>query len=244
MAKIRDATPKDAPEAYIRLLGDENIAKLLQRSQSTIISNGSELEKILLSHAANTATIIGKGELDEFLEKCQEHDIPNGCYVATKQAVKNSQIAVPKHEADFTIFLLTDKKQHCYIVEMKDGNNFDTKKAPSEVETLIKCQNAISSKIPFSTSIHICCFNQSNKDLIVSGFKNAITKDQAMTGEEFCQIIGINYKNIVQYRMEDAKDNLAYYLEQSTKAPVVGAYISSLKAKMLDQDDFYIEEEE
>lgn len=46
MAKIKDSHPKTSSGGYERLLKDKQLASILQKAQSTIISNGTELEKL------------------------------------------------------------------------------------------------------------------------------------------------------------------------------------------------------
>ena len=73
MAKIRDAKPKNSSGGYERLVGNQKLADLLQKAQSTIITNGTELEKIIQNM---TTTLID--DLDEFIDKCKH-----------KQSIKN-----------------------------------------------------------------------------------------------------------------------------------------------------------
>lgn len=47
MAKIRNANPKSSSGGYTRVFNDENLGKLIQKIQSTVISNGTELEKYI-----------------------------------------------------------------------------------------------------------------------------------------------------------------------------------------------------
>ena len=206
----------------MRVVGDRDLAKLIQRVQSTCIANGTELEKILLKEAASCATVIDRGEvLDDFIAECNASKAQDGAYLATKSAVKASKLNVRDHEPDFIVFVVSPTKRHCYIIEMKDGYEFDTKKAPGELDSLMKCQYAIAPLIPFSASIHMCSFNQLDKGLIVSGFKNVFSPDQVMTGEEFCEILGISYKGVLATRQEDTDDNLAYFLDELMGIEVV-----------------------
>jgi len=46
MAKIRNSNPKQSGGGYERLVGDANMASIFTKAQSTVISNGTELEKI------------------------------------------------------------------------------------------------------------------------------------------------------------------------------------------------------
>ena len=47
MAKIRNSNPKQSGGGYERLVGDKDMASIFTKAQSTVISNGTELEKII-----------------------------------------------------------------------------------------------------------------------------------------------------------------------------------------------------
>ena len=55
MAKIRNSNPKQSGGGYERLVGDKDMASIFTKAQSTVISNGTELEKII-SNRSNTIT--------------------------------------------------------------------------------------------------------------------------------------------------------------------------------------------
>ena len=62
-----------------------------------------------------------------------------------------------------------------HIIELKEGYLFDTKKAAGEKLSLQNFENTIAKKIPFATSIHLCCFNCEDKTLIMQGLKQKFT---------------------------------------------------------------------
>ena len=53
MAKIRNSNPKTSSGGYERLLGNKEMANIFTKAQSTVISNGTELEKIITERANN-----------------------------------------------------------------------------------------------------------------------------------------------------------------------------------------------
>ena len=64
----------------------------------------------------------------------------------------------------------------------------------------------------------ICCFNQINKEKILQGFKNKIKPNEAFTGQEFCELIGIDYQAIIKERKEqDQKDNIRFFCSELLK---------------------------
>ena len=61
---------------------------------------------------------------------------------------------------------------------------------------------------------HFCAFFQDDHDAIWNGFKQKIAREEAMTGREFCDLLEIDYEEIVRVFDEDAEDNLRYVLQQ------------------------------
>ena len=84
---------------------------------------------------------------------------------------------------------------------------------------LQKFENHISKKLQFTTSIHVCSFNQSDKDKIVVGFKKKITRDMAMTGKELCDLLDIDYKEILGLRIGKQGKNFDYFISQLLEIP-------------------------
>lgn len=66
MAKIRNSNPKQSGGGYERLVGGTDMASIFTKAQSTVISNGTELEKII----SNKSTTID--DLDAFDTKFSE----------------------------------------------------------------------------------------------------------------------------------------------------------------------------
>lgn len=245
MVRIRGREVDKYPDGYMKVLGDYEISKLVQLVQSTCIANGNELERILakIVDSSNArAEFIPVGKLNDFLDYCAEGSIGEGVYLATSKVIAKSRIKVKGHEPDFAIFSIREKK-HCYIIEMKDGYEFDTKKAPGELQSLLEFQNAVSVEIPFPSSIYVCSFNQLDKEKIVEGCKHIFSIEQVMTGEEFCELLGMNYEGILSLRMSDTKDNLCYFIEELLKSSAVITTLTAERKRMLDERDFYEDED-
>lgn len=58
----------------------------------------------------------------------------------------------------------------------------------------------------------ICGFNATTKEEIQIGFKRKISLDEAMTGREFCELVGIDYDQIFSNRAADRLANYDYFL--------------------------------
>ena len=224
MALIRDRQGR-TDGAYTRLFGDPQLGSLISRVQSAVISAGNELEKLIIERANTIENV------DEFLRQ----DIyPEGVFVATKAATKKCKtIDAVSAEPDFVVFERSARRQHCYIIELKDGDAFDTKKAAGERESMHRFVSVIAPVVQFTITVHFCCFNRDDRHAIVDGFKRKITLEEAMTGREFCSLLGIDYDEIVRFRQGHAdvnfRDFISYILRnRSTREEIerqLGGYI-------------------
>lgn len=220
MSKISDAKVSTSSGGYNRVFDNTEMGRLMAKVQSTVISNGNELEKIILSKTQNIV------DLDVYIEDVTNGAILNGTYVCTKRILKKSSYKLDGNEPDLLIFIVQQRRV-CKIIELKDGDAFDTKKATGEQEHLEKFNLHIGAKIPFVSDYYVCCFNQNNKEEIVKGFKNAFTIDHVMTGSELCEILNISYDEIIEIRKKDAKDNIEYFCKELLTIPGIKEIIES-----------------
>ena len=211
MAKIRDRKTKDVSGAYSRVLGNEKLGMLISKVHATAISDGGELERIVRSKVPPIPN------LDEFLGR----DImPDGVFLATKRQIKKSQtLDSNNQEPDFLIFKRRDNVQHCHVIELKAGHAFDTKKSSAERRALHEFAEKNGLLIPFTVSTHFCAFNRDDRQAVQEGFKNKINIEEAMTGREFCELLEIDYDEIVLMRSKDAQDNFRYFIAELLKIP-------------------------
>ena len=207
MARIRDAKGRsDGNSGYVRLLGDADLGFLISRLQAAVISAGSELERMIADSVQRI------DNLDEFLEVEIMHD---GVLLARKSDLKKSRaLQFAGSEPDFVVFKRRDNKQHCHVIELKDGDAFDTKKSASEHRALHSFVEKNAQRIQFLVSVHMVSFNQENRRAIYDGFKHRVPLDECMTGREFCELLEISYDDIVQQRQEHARENFDYFLAE------------------------------
>ena len=238
MAKIRDSNPKQSGGGYERLVGNPAMASIFTKAQSTVISNGTELEKII-SGESHTIT-----DLDAFIDSCDKRMVEDGSYLCTKKVLKAAHYRLEGHEPDFIAFAVDKANGTCYVVELKDGDAFDTKKSIAEKEMLQLFVNHLAPKIPFRTKFFICCFNQMDKERIVAGFKSVFSLSEVMTGREFCEILGIDYDAIVRMRLEDTVDNFRYVIEKMTEIKEVKDYVVGRHRHHISEEDFYFKEDD
>lgn len=242
MAKISNSNPKNSSGGYLRLVENNTLADIFTKAQSTVITNGSELEKILLSKADIQKQNIK--DLNAFLDDFNNDLIQTNSYICSKKILKKSKLNLKGTEPDFLIFNVRQHQRNneCYVIELKDGDSFDTKKSTSEKNNLSKFVTYIAPKISFKIKFFICCFNQSSKEQIVNGFKSKFTIDEVMTGREFCNLLNINYDEIVNQRQSDAKENFDYVLSQLSNIPEMIHKVNLLQQKIISEADFYPEE--
>lgn len=228
MAKIKNAKPKQKSGGYERLLGNKEMASIFTKAQSTVISNGTELEKIIIGFSNKIY------DLDAFINDCDTGTITDGTYLCSKKVVGCSSYKLNRHEPDFIVFVVGKTGNECFVIELKDGDAFDTKKSFVEKELLKLFVNHFAPKVPFKTKFFICCFNQPDKNKIVAGLKGAFDIDEVMTGEELCDVLNINYNDIVKMRQDDATDNLNYVSENMIFA-ILGAHMNENELKMFKE---------
>ena len=80
MAKIRGRIPKESSGGYARVFGNEALGELMSKVQGTVISAGTELEKLI------TERVKTIDDLNAFLRK----DImPDGVLLAKKKRLRS-----------------------------------------------------------------------------------------------------------------------------------------------------------
>lgn len=219
MALISDRAAGREDGGYTRVLGDARLGALISRVQATTISAGSELERIIADHHPNKMDAIQLGQL-------LNGRLPDSVYLMTKQLIKKHLKSIIQSTSEPDFLLIMAKTKRIYVIELKDGDVFDTKKSAGEVRScrtfaslleshLLKCEQ------DYQAEIRICCFNQSSKQAIVEGFKHAIKLSEAMTGAEFCTLAGLSYESIQDSRRQDQIMNLEFFVDELLKIPAV-----------------------
>ena len=222
MALLENAKTATSSGAYDRLFGMLELGALASKIHSAVISAGNELERIIAESARNIS------DLDEFLEK----DImPEGVFLAHKKEIRNCRaLSFPGSEPDFMVFRSRNGVRHCYIVELKDGHLFDTKKVAAESQAMRNFIERHAQNLRYKMSSHFCAFNQHDREAIRTGFKNRISPQGAMTGREFCELLEIEYDEIVERRKADGPANVTYFLEELVKIEPVRNRLNELLA--------------
>ena len=221
MARIRDAQPKNTSGSYERIFGNTSLGELSSKVQSAVISSGTELEKIISDLVENI------DDLDAFLE---QEIMPDGVLLARKRHIKQSKtLDFAGSEPDFMVFKRRNGAQACHIIELKDGHVFDTKKAAAEHQAMHGFIEHNAQHIPYRFQAHFCAFNQQDREAIWEGFKKRIPLAEVLTGPEFCELLEIDYDDIVAVRRADGPDNLGFYLSELVRIePIRGRLLELL----------------
>lgn len=219
MALIANGKPGREDGGYTRVLGNSRLGALISQIHGTSISAGSKLEKIISDFVIPlTADQLGQLESGK---------LKSGTHLLTKDVIQKhlKEIIGTQFEPDFIVIVMAEAR--VLVVELKDGDVFDTKKASGEVELLRTfaqklhthlLQTALSN---YAVEIKLCSFNQADKDAIVEGMKKRIKKSEAMTGAEFCKLVGAPYKTIRNARKTDEDANFSYFLDKLVEIPEV-----------------------
>lgn len=208
---------KQSPSGYTRLFGIAELGNLMSRVQGATISAGTELEKLIWERVRQIE------DLDKFIEETRGQTDKTGYWVACKKQVKESQIISSKYEPDFLAFDVSNRI--CYPLEVKDGDQFDTKKASGEHTTLHNFSTDVANTLPFSVKIYLCAFNARTRDEIFHGLKGKFGKDQLLTGKEFCDLFGVDFEGINKIRTSDHQSNLDYFINAELEIPAIKAMI-------------------
>lgn len=221
MPKIKEAKPKNISGGYQRLFGIPRLGMLMSKVQSTVISAGSELERIIYSEVKTI------DDLDTFLHQTV---MPDGVFLVAKREFKRcKRLDFSGSRPDFIIFKRRRNRQRCHIVELKDGHVFDTKKADSERRAIYSfVKRNRESLQDYVISTHFCAFNQSDPQVIWEGFKKKINYEEAMTGREFCELLEIDYDAIVEMRQQDTEENVMYFVTELLKIKQVRQIIENI----------------
>jgi hypothetical protein len=223
MAKISETKGRvDANSGYTRLFGDQQLGQLVSRVHATVIRTGNELERII--------EIETPAELKTTLEHILNQD---ELFKSDLQVVYRCKMPGISGGFGGTIDLAVfdHAKQKVIIIELKDGDTFDTKKASGELVSMIKFADWITERTGYDAEYYFCSFNQDDKEAIVKGAKNRFDIRHAMTGRELCVILGIDYDELCEKRKSQQSENMDYFLGELIKIHNVRRYIKDLLDK-------------
>lgn len=249
MSKIRNANPDtDIKESgYYSIVEDENLARIFQRVQSTCISNGTEIEKMIFdnvkckkiseipaikgSRKTKTQPAI-KGQkarklnfldLVNFIKNSQEDIYFRSITISKKDFISLGLKLEGKENMILDSAFYCYKTKTLHLGEIKNGMGLDTKKSEKEIESLSElrslCIKSLKEFVQVSSiSIFIVLFICN--DIKHSSIKTNRTDFEKYTGKQYCDLIGASYDEIRKMTLADAEDNRNYiYTEIASITP-------------------------
>ena len=201
ISKAKGRGEEETPSGYERLFGNRQLGMLMSKVQSAVISTGNELEGMLASQIKDTKGIS--------IQKINKED-------RVFKGIKDGH--------DIIIDCVIAKNGKFMLIEIKDGDTFDTKKVAGEVASLITAKAHLiehNNLKEENITIHYCSFNATSHEQIERGAKGLLPKGSAMTGKEFCKLVGLDFDKIVQERKRDQQENLNYFIEELKKIPEI-----------------------
>jgi hypothetical protein len=213
--KIKKTKKNDIKKSgYYAVLGNEELADLLRKGQSTTIRNGNELEDIIANQVSfNKVCSIN---FEDLLNKINTNPTENfyiSKFSLKKEVLVDNGIEL-KGKKSISIDGLLYKDSVLYIIEYKDGDNLDTKKSQGEIESLSKI-----SKLFTLFGIDNCpklvlwrCDDVKN-----SSIKTTEHREYLTTGLDVSDILDISFTDIQEIRNRDQADNVLYFTEQVCK---------------------------
>lgn len=207
MARISDTSGRDDHNSgYVRLFGHIGLGALISRVHATVIRSGNELEHLLENATPQHLRV----SLSDAIARAV-HPTSKGLSVVFRPRLQMDP-GTPSVTGDVVV-LYHDRKE-LSVIEVKDGDTFDTKKASGELTSLRASADRLHRETGYTASIFFCSFNQESKDAIVAGAKNRFTLGEVMTGRQLCDILDIPYDVLVAERKHEQATNLAYFLTQ------------------------------
>jgi len=226
MARIADSRGRDDDNSgYTRLLGVPELGQLLSRVHATVIRNGNELERVLAERCPHRTTGLRariEGALTLFTP-------PLEAYFAEALHVADGD-----RETTADVVVVDNVARLVRVVEIKDGDVFDTKKADGELASLQPLALMIGRCLEYTATYHLCCFNQEDKAAIARGLKGRFQPEELMTGIELCQLLEVDYVSIRRQRDEDIRANLEFMVGELLRIEALGHLVRSYLAPQKD----------
>lgn len=177
----------------------EKIASVMSKIQACVISNGCLLDsKIIPSSKYNPNDVRLKKTSSSF-------DKSTGHYAKFKVFKKDFAAITGKNAIEIDYVVIDDSKVS--IFEIKDGDNFDTKKSKSEYDSLSLCKRYFQEIYPKKdVSIHIVLWNAKKVEKTSIKIKD-LPEDVVMTGRQFSALYDISYEKINKERNKNGAEN-------------------------------------
>jgi hypothetical protein len=206
MPKTRKGRSDIENSGYYRVIASKEndevalaLASVFSEMQAKVICNGNMLDtKIIPDPRFNPNNVKCK-------VKSSSID-PNDCngHYAHFEVMQKDCISIDKKCIQLD-YVSIDDTQVC-IYEIKDGDNFDTKKSEGEVESLSKATTFFKRIFPEKVvTPRVVLWNA--KDLSKVSFKAKYSAGYIIRGMDFCKKYNIDWDGITTYRMSLGDEN-------------------------------------
>lgn len=183
---------------YFNLTGNIDLQRFMTTYHSEAIKSGNKVDKRLIkSYIGKLPIFIGEdvNSLDKILNLIKEN--PNGLIIFKGYILDSNK--GKKIEIDFLVL----KDNVIYCCELKEGNNFDTKKSKSEIDNLEKIEE-IFKQHNFNVSLGFVCMNVKDEKHLI---KDKRAKKYFINGFNFCEKFNFNYNEYNQLIIKPQLEN-------------------------------------
>tara|TARA_Y100000114_G_scaffold87201_1_gene80659 strand:+ start:206 stop:871 length:666 start_codon:yes stop_codon:yes gene_type:complete len=186
---------------YARLFANrhDKLARFCRSVHAAVIKSGNDLENLVfdfcnIKNKFKNHTFNGQfmNDVDAFVLK----------YKINKTNFSNGKGA----DVDAVIF----KKDKILVCELKDGENFDTKKSAGEVDKLQAVCAFLKQKDSLNRKVEPVIVLWNCNDLSTASFKDKRGQAMLKTGSDFAKIVSIDYNSLNAVRDEKNRKNLSY----------------------------------
>lgn len=223
MAKIVDSKGRpDENSGYARLFGNQQLGHLMSRVQAAVIRTGNELEELIKKETPDEL----KARLEDILSGQEAFSQVQVVFQAKMPPQENNR----GETSDIVLFDHTHKT--AMVIELKDGDTFDTKKSSGELASIETFAKWLANQVNYKTTFFFCSFNQTDKEAIVHGAKGRFDAAHAMTGQELCNLLTIDYDSLREKRQKEQPENLRYFISELLRIKEIRQIINELLEKI------------
>ncbi len=209
MAKIEETKDGRKDGAYTRLFDNIGLGQIFSRTHATTNRAGIELEKIINERLSP----VSDQELNDLLSNNLSNINREFIVLGKKEISKLYKRNILSKQPDYIYISLVKKEIN--VIELKDGDIFDTKKSQGEIENLkisIEDLKSILTFKDFNILFKFASFNAKTKKEIVLGLKGYISENNTLIGTELLEMFNVNFNEIVNLRKNDGEKNIDFYL--------------------------------
>lgn len=195
---------------YSDVFGISPLAVLITAIHSTKIKCGNELERYISEETSLPSFGEDKMEFEDFKDRALK------CAKAHLQSkVKAPLSGRGKRKTDLDFVKIDPTRKKITITEAKAGCNFDTKKAPAEIDNLEKAVTFFQKEFGDGWTIEarfVCMLPDSQFDVKEIGDTRA--PDYAIAGVEAEKLFSVKISKLQERYVKDQKENEDFFFEK------------------------------